>query len=123
MLRSEERRDSKKIAVMPLKNARSVLKLRRNRRWMEQRCHSDTAKLRRPQFREMIDWKLNSHTAVLAAVCDRRTLFYGRPAVIDRRYRFTFVRRFLFERRTRLSLKRQRSTTARAHLATDFHPR
>src|SRR5713226_4614227 len=70
MLRTEERRDSKKIAVMLLKNARSVLELRRNRGRMQQGRDSRAAKLLRPKLFKIVEWKFDAHVRCFITSCE-----------------------------------------------------
>ena len=51
---------------MSLENPRRVLELRRDRGGMQQRANARAAKFLRPEFAQMIEWKFDGHSVLLA---------------------------------------------------------
>ena len=61
MLRSEERCETKQIAVVPLENMRRMFELRRNRSRMQQGPNSRTAKFFWPKLFKIVEGKFDAH--------------------------------------------------------------
>ena len=61
MLRTKERGDLEKIAVVSLQNMRCMLELRRNRRRMQEGRNSRAAKFFWPKLFKIVEWKFDAH--------------------------------------------------------------